>query len=217
MMEFMSGPDVLAAIAAQRVIPVVRTAVPEEALTLARECAAGGMRVIELTETIPGVESVVDELRRDDLIVGVGTVVATKRVAVLAACGARFIVSFANPPGLLPAAAACDIPAIPAAFTPTEVLAAATAGAAMVKLFPAGSLSPAFLRALRSVGMSIGIMPTGGISASADAIMPWLTAGAQAVGVGGDLLSTRDGAAAPLRVRVRALLDELEHATHSSL
>jgi 2-dehydro-3-deoxyphosphogluconate aldolase / (4S)-4-hydroxy-2-oxoglutarate aldolase len=217
MMQLMSGSDVVAAIAAQRVIPVVRTADPDEAIALAGDCAAGGMRVIELTETIPGVESVIEALRRDDLLVGVGTVVAAERVAVLAASGARFIVSFANPPGLLPAASACGIPAIPAAFTPTEVLAAAAAGAAMVKLFPAGSLSPAFVRALRSVGVSIGIMPTGGISASAQAIMPWLSAGAQAVGVGGDLLSTRDGAATPLRLRVRTLLDDLGHEAHSSL
>jgi 2-dehydro-3-deoxyphosphogluconate aldolase/(4S)-4-hydroxy-2-oxoglutarate aldolase len=87
----------------------------------------------------------------------------------------------------------------------------------MVKLFPAGPLTPGFLRALRSVGVTIGLMPTGGISASAQEIEPWLHAGAQAVGVGRDLLSPRNPGSEPLRERVINLLAALPASGHSSL
>jgi 2-dehydro-3-deoxyphosphogluconate aldolase/(4S)-4-hydroxy-2-oxoglutarate aldolase len=81
------------------------------------------------------------------------------------------------------------------------------AGAELVKLFPAASHRPEFLRQLRVPLADVGVVPTGGIEF--DAAPRWLAAGAVALGVGspltGDSLETGDFAA--LRKRARAWKD----------
>ena len=93
---------------------------------------------------------------------------------------------------------------LPGAFTPTEIAAALAAGADLVKLFPAASHQPEFLRHVRVPIPEAGVVPTGGIGL-ADA-PAWLAAGAVALGIGllltGDTLGS--GYLARLRGRGRA-------------
>ena len=51
---------------------------------------------------------------------------------------------------------------IPGALTATEVASAIAAGATLVKLFPAGPLGTAYLRALRGPFGDVDFVPTGG-------------------------------------------------------
>jgi 2-dehydro-3-deoxyphosphogluconate aldolase / (4S)-4-hydroxy-2-oxoglutarate aldolase len=70
---------------------------------------------------------------------------------------------------------------------PTEVRGALTAGAHVVKVFPASSAGgPAHIRALRSVLPDVDFCPTGGIE-PAD-VKAYLSAGAAFVGMGGALV-----------------------------
>ena len=62
--------------------------------------------------------------------------------------GARFIVMPVTDPGLVAWCAGRGVPAFPGALTPTEILAAWDAGASAVKLFPAASVGPDYLRQL---------------------------------------------------------------------
>ena len=142
---------VLEQIAAQRVIPVLRSADVADAVATARACAAAGMRAIELTRTTPDVERALEALRDDGLLLGLGTVTDRDQVAAAARAGARFVVSFTAPAGMVEAAHEHGLAAIPGAFTPTEVAACAAAGADAVKLFPARAASPAYLGDLRAV------------------------------------------------------------------
>ncbi|HEX7291868.1 MAG TPA: hypothetical protein VF250_12150, partial [Conexibacter sp.] len=88
----MSRADVLAALAAQRVVPVLRTADVEDAVATARACAAAGLRAIELTRTTPDVERALEALCEDEgLLLGLGTVLHADQVAAAAAAGARFV------------------------------------------------------------------------------------------------------------------------------
>jgi 2-dehydro-3-deoxyphosphogluconate aldolase/(4S)-4-hydroxy-2-oxoglutarate aldolase len=77
-------------------------------------------------------------------------------------------------------------PVIPGALTPTEILNAWEAGADMVKLFPADSMGPAYLRAVLAPLPQVRLAPTGGISL--DNAAEYLRAGATALGVGGKLV-----------------------------
>jgi 2-dehydro-3-deoxyphosphogluconate aldolase / (4S)-4-hydroxy-2-oxoglutarate aldolase len=196
--------EVLDAIARQRVVPVLRSADPVDAVATARACAAAGMNVVELTRTTPRVEDAIAALRDDGLVLGLGTVTAAQHVEAAAAAGAAFVVSFASPEWLLPAARCAGVAAIPGAFTPTEILRCVESGADGVKLFPARFLSPAYLGDLRAVMPGLRAIPTGGIAARGHAIGAWLEAGALAVGVGSDLGTVAADGAAAVESRARA-------------
>jgi Entner-Doudoroff aldolase len=124
-------------------------------------------------------------------------------VPVLAEAGARFVVSPNTDPRVIGAALDAGLDPIPGALTATEVASAIGAGAALVKLFPAGPLGTAYLRALRGPFGDVDFVPTGGIAH--DAVGEWLAAGAVAVGLGSDLVPARptDADLAGIQARAR--------------
>jgi 2-dehydro-3-deoxyphosphogluconate aldolase/(4S)-4-hydroxy-2-oxoglutarate aldolase len=194
----------LDAIAAQRVLPVLRTADVGDAVETARACARAGMRVVELTRTTPDVESAVRELVADGLIVGVGTIREEAEVYAAAAAGASFAVSFCMPPGMVDAARAAGLVSIPGAFTPHEIATCTRAGADAVKLFPAGLATPGYLRDLAPLVPDARILVTGGIQP--DGAAEWLNAGALAVGLGSALGTAVRVGAHEVERRCRAAL-----------
>jgi 2-dehydro-3-deoxyphosphogluconate aldolase / (4S)-4-hydroxy-2-oxoglutarate aldolase len=194
----------LDAIAAQRVVPVVRCADAEDAVRTARAAAAAGMRVVELTLTTPGVHDALRELRDDGLVLGLGTLLAATDVGPAVEAGATFVVSFGHPPGFVDAARSAGAPAVAGALTPGEVLGADAAGADAVKIFPARLVSASYLRDLRAVLPEIRLIPTGGIEP--DGVRPWLDAGALAVGLGSALGTAAALGAEEVERRCRAAL-----------
>jgi 2-dehydro-3-deoxyphosphogluconate aldolase / (4S)-4-hydroxy-2-oxoglutarate aldolase len=195
----------LQAAAAQAVVPVLRCADAEDAVATARACARAGMRVIELTCTTPEVERALEELRGDGLVLGLGTITDRVQVRTAARAGAAFVVSFKGFIDMVEEARQAGLPAIPAALTPTEVAACVDAGAEVVKLFPARLIEPAYLRDLAAVMPGVRCMVTGGVPATAEAVRPWLDAGAVAVGIGSDLGTARTVGADAVEQRARAI------------
>jgi len=202
--------DVLQEIGGQGIVPVLRTRDPEDAIATARACARGGMRVIELTHSIPDVESAVRVLvEQDDLVVGVGTVVDPEQVRANAALGARFIVSYAFDARVVETAVELGVAVIPGALTATEVSRCRQAGASAVKLFPARLIEPSYLGDLRAVMPGTEFMVTGGIPATREGIRPWLEAGAFAVGMGSALGTASADGADEVERRCRNVLDNV--------
>jgi len=199
--------DAIERIVAQRVVPVLRTADVEDAVATARACAAAGMRVIELTRTTPDVERALEQLRDDGLVLGLGTVTHRDQVCAAARAGARFVISFTAPAGMVEVAHELGLAAIPGAFTPSEIAACVDDGADAVKLFPARELSPAYLRDLRAVLPDLRVTATGGLRATADSAGAWLAAGAIAVGIGSELGSVALHGGDEVRRRASAALD----------
>ena len=75
---------------------------------------------------------------------------------------------------------------MPGAFTPTEILAAWEADASAVKVFPARSVGPMYLKDVREPLPFLRLIPTGGIDL--DNLGEYLKH-AFAVGVGGNLVA----------------------------
>jgi 2-dehydro-3-deoxyphosphogluconate aldolase/(4S)-4-hydroxy-2-oxoglutarate aldolase len=100
--------------------------------------------------------------------------------------GARFIVSPHTDPELIAWCARRRVPCFPGALSPTEILTAWSAGASAVKLFPAVSVGPAYLRQLAGPLPDVLTVPTGGVSA--ESAGDWIAAGAIAVGIGSWLI-----------------------------
>ncbi|HEV8702078.1 MAG TPA: bifunctional 4-hydroxy-2-oxoglutarate aldolase/2-dehydro-3-deoxy-phosphogluconate aldolase [Candidatus Polarisedimenticolia bacterium] len=153
-----------------------------EAAASAMEAAVrGGFRIVEFTLTIPGALDLVEEFaRREELIVGAGTVLTTDEARAAVKRGARFLVSPVMDPAVIAAGLAAGVAVIPGCHTPTEMLAAHRAGAPLQKLFPAPGIGPAYVRACLGPLPFLKLVPTHGIDAAN--ARAWLDAGAFALG-----------------------------------
>ncbi len=195
-------PSIPTGITRGGVVAIARGVTPETARAVADALATGGVGAFEITLNEPidralrGIEAVAARSR--GLEVGAGTVLTIKSAQAAIDAGATFLVMPHTDPELVDWAAARGIAALPGAATPTEILAAWRAGAAAVKVFPASSLGPTFLREVRGPLPDIPLLPTGGVTA--DTAGAFIAAGAIAVGLGGWLI----GDGEPARVTTRA-------------
>ena len=180
---------VLAEIEATGVVAVIRAATGEQVVDICRALLAGGVTACEVTMTTP---DAIDAIARataeigDQALVGVGTVLdaGTARAAILA--GAQFVVSPTLDLSVIAMAHQYDRPVMPGALTPTEILAAWTAGADVVKVFPANHFGPAYFKDLKGPLPHVRLTPTGGVDLSTAA--DWIKAGAACLGVGSALV-----------------------------
>lgn len=100
---------------------------------------------------------------------------------------ARFIVSPVFSTEMINASKELQLVSMVGAFTPIECLAAASAGADFVKLFPASLWDLSGVRNVMQALPMLRLIPTGGVRLSDAA--EWMAAGAVAVGLGGTLRS----------------------------
>lgn len=153
---------------------------------------AGGIRCVEVTMTVPNaLDSIHDVATKPGLAaVGAGTVMTEPQTRQCIDAGAQFVVSPAIVPESVQAALDSDVAAIPGALTPTEILAACSLGASMVKIFPAAQLGPSYIAAIKAPLPDVLLMPTGGITA--DSARGFLEAGADVLCAGSWLVSDAD-------------------------
>jgi 2-dehydro-3-deoxyphosphogluconate aldolase/(4S)-4-hydroxy-2-oxoglutarate aldolase len=181
--------EILSRLIAGKVVAVVRLDSGDQLIKVAEALKAGGVIAIEFTVPTPGALEMIKQASAyfgDEVIMGAGTVLdaETARAAILS--GAQFIVTPALNVKTIQLCRRYGKPIIPGALTPTEILTAWEAGADMVKLFPADSMGPAYLKAVLAPLPQVRLAPTGGISA--DTAAEYLKAGATALGVGGKLV-----------------------------
>jgi 2-dehydro-3-deoxyphosphogluconate aldolase/(4S)-4-hydroxy-2-oxoglutarate aldolase len=181
--------EILSRLIEGKVVAVVRLDSGDQLIKVAEALKAGGVTTIEFTVPTPGALDMIKQASAyfgDEVIMGAGTVLdaETARAAILS--GAQFIVTPALNVKTIQLCRRYGKPIIPGALTPTEILTAWEAGADMVKLFPADSMGPAYLKAVLAPLPQVRLAPTGGISA--DNAAEYLKAGATALGVGGKLV-----------------------------
>jgi 2-dehydro-3-deoxyphosphogluconate aldolase / (4S)-4-hydroxy-2-oxoglutarate aldolase len=184
----MSKIETISRIMSIGIIPVVRASSKEEALAVVEAIAAGGIKTVEITMTVPGAVELISTLsaQRDDLLIGAGSVLDPEIARECIAAGAQFIVSPATNFDTILYCNDTEIVVMPGALTPTEIVNAWDAGADFVKVFPADSMGGAkYLRSLKAPLPHIKLIPTGGVSQQTAA--EFIKAGAEAIGVGADL------------------------------
>jgi 2-dehydro-3-deoxyphosphogluconate aldolase/(4S)-4-hydroxy-2-oxoglutarate aldolase len=166
----------------------VRTDTPEKAYKAAKACINGGVKLIEITFSVPEAEEVIKILSDDDSVaVGAGTVLSTTDAKKALTAGATYIVSpnfdekivkFTKKEGAL---------SIPGACTPTEIYRAYKAGGDIIKLFPfveIGGLD--FLKTIRGPMPFIKYMLSGGVTL--DNISQYIAADASCILVGSSII-----------------------------
>jgi Entner-Doudoroff aldolase len=156
---------------------------------MVRVLSEAGITAVEVTLNSPNaIESIGRLAARfgSTMAIGAGTVLSTEEVERAAGAGARFIVSPNRDARVIETTKRLGLASFPGCFTPSEMVEALGAGADAIKLFPALSLGPDFIMAIRGPLPRIRVVPTGGVTP--EAARTYLTAGAWALGIGSELL-----------------------------
>ena len=172
------------------VVAVVRAKRADQAVPLAEALVAGGVIAVEITMTTPNAIAAIKEASSKlgpRALIGVGTVLdeATCQAAIDA--GAEFVVSPICRRELVPIAQKAGKPIMLGSYTPTEAQLAHDAGSDFIKIFPADTLGPNYIKALRAPLPHLKIVPTGGVDLKT--IGEFFKAGVAAVGAGSSLIS----------------------------
>ena len=178
------------------VIPVIVIYHIVHAVPLARALVAGGVRVLEVTLRTPVALQAVRAIARevDGAVVGVGTITRAQDFVQSIDAGAVFGVSPGLTPELVAGARDSGLPLLPGVMTPSDVIAARTAGFTEMKLFPAQQAGGiGMLKALGGPFPDVTFCPTGGVSA---ATAPDFLALPNVACVGGSWLTPADAVAA---------------------
>jgi 2-dehydro-3-deoxyphosphogluconate aldolase / (4S)-4-hydroxy-2-oxoglutarate aldolase len=210
----MIAEAVLERVTPSRIIAIVRGETGGRLDEVGDVLADAGIGAVEITVNSPApwtsIARLVSRLG-SRLAVGAGTVLTVTEVSRAAEAGATFIVSPECVPDVIDATANAGLASFPGCLSPTEIGVAVAHGAHAVKLFPAASLTPAFIRAMHGPRAGLRMIPTGGVTVSTAA--QWLDAGAWAVGIGGDLIGrdiTAPGGLERLRARAAQLVAACE-------
>ncbi len=170
-------------------VAIIRAPSGDQLVEVAKALYAGGIDVIEVTFTVPGILDVLKQVHEalgDKILLGAGTVLDTEtaRAAILA--GAEFIVTPTVNPEVIRMCNRYGKLVMAGGFTPTEILNAWEAGADIVKVFPADVVGPKHLKAIKGPLPQVRLLPTGGVDL--DTLKSFIDAGACAVGLGGSLV-----------------------------
>lgn len=172
------------------VIAVVRAKRADQAVPLAEALVAGGLIAVEITMTTP---NAIEAIRNASAqlgnrgLIGVGTVLDAETCEAAIAAGAEFVVSPICRTELVSIAHRAGKPIMLGSYTPTEAQLAHEAGADFIKIFPADTLGPNYVKALRAPLPHLRIVPTGGVDLRT--IGEFFKAGVSAVGAGSSLIS----------------------------
>jgi len=151
-----------------RIVPVVAIDNVELAVPLAETLLQSGIGIIEITLRTPDALAAIEAVARSvpDMLTGAGSIRHAAQMSDVARAGARFAVSPGSSDALLSAASDYELPFIPGAVTPSEVIALLERGYQLQKFFPAEAAGGIpFLKSIASPIPEASFMPTGGISA----------------------------------------------------
>ena len=177
-----------------RIIAIIRGFAPETCLRLAEAYAKGGIRLVEITfaqnapETWKDTAAAIGAIRErfaGDVRVGAGTVLTEEQLTMCEQAGGEYMITPNVKTDLIRECVRRGLVAMPGALTPSEAVEAWEAGAGFVKIFPAGSLGPGYVKAIRAPLSHIPFLAVGGITP--DNVADFMRTGCVGAGVGGTL------------------------------
>jgi 2-dehydro-3-deoxyphosphogluconate aldolase/(4S)-4-hydroxy-2-oxoglutarate aldolase len=171
-----------------RAIAVIRAPKMAWGEQMAIAVASGGMRLIEITWNSDRAPELISQLRTKlpNCLIGTGTLFNVQQLQEAIACGAQFLFSPHTDPAMIQVAVAKNIPIIPGALTPTEIITAWNYGASCVKVFPVQAVGGiSYIKSLQALFGHIPLIPTGGITL--ENAQDFLQVGAAAVGLSSEL------------------------------
>ena len=181
---------------AKKIIAIVRGLQPDYMLRLADALYAGGIDLMEVTfnqkqpetwqDTAAAIRAIAGHME-GRMLPGAGTVLNQRQLDMARDAGAAYIITPNTNPELIGKVKEYGLASFPGAFTPSEIEAAWEAGADAVKVFPAGSMGPAYIKAVKAPLSHIPLMAVGGVNEKNCA--EFMAAGCCGIGVGGNLVN----------------------------
>jgi 2-dehydro-3-deoxyphosphogluconate aldolase/(4S)-4-hydroxy-2-oxoglutarate aldolase len=149
-----------------RIVPVVAIQNAEDSMQLADALIEGGLPCAEITfRTTAAIDAMRIMAKRNDLLVGAGTVLKVDQVKAAVDVGARFMVSPGFNPKVVGYCVENNIPVTPGICTPSDIEAALEFRLEALKFFPAeafGGLKT--LKAMSGPYTTVKFVPTGGVN-----------------------------------------------------
>jgi 2-dehydro-3-deoxyphosphogluconate aldolase/(4S)-4-hydroxy-2-oxoglutarate aldolase len=177
-------------IASRKLLPLFNIPDPDTCISVIDCCYDAGIHVFELTnrdsQALP-VFRHLNEIRQErwpGLCLGAGTIMDLAAAEAFVGAGADFLIA---PDLNLELGRFCQVagvPWIPGVLSPTEIKKAYDHGAEVVKLFPAGTVGPSYIRHIHGPMPFAKIIVTGGVASDEAALRSWLDAGVYAIGLG---------------------------------
>jgi 2-dehydro-3-deoxyphosphogluconate aldolase/(4S)-4-hydroxy-2-oxoglutarate aldolase len=185
--------DLVRIFSEDRLVAVIRTATVEAAELAARAVARAGVRLVEITLTVPDAYELIAALATDaefasqGAVVGAGTVLSGAQAEDALIAGARFLVSPALVPEMIAAARSRDAMTMPGTMTPTEMVKAAELGADFIKVYPLATIGgPEFITNVRRALQQLPLVATGNVELAE--IPAYFKSGVVGFGIGGPLI-----------------------------
>ena len=171
----------------EKAVAVIRTKTYEEAKEISIAAIEGGMKIIEVTMSVPDAPKLIKELKEEykDACVGAGTVLTKDAVDECIENNAEFIVSPCIDEEIISYANQRKVLIIPGLMTMSELNKVYGMGLRFIKVFPGNVVGKGFIGAAKSIFPDLSIMPTGGVNK--DNIGEWIQTGADCSGIGSDL------------------------------
>lgn len=181
--------NIIDAINANKIIAIIRGIDKEHIVKTAEALLAGGIKIMEITlnrsDAVESIEMLCKTFN-GKMLLGAGTVLNKKQVEEVSKAGAMFIVSPNTDREVIEQTKNLNMVSIPGALTPSEIVDARKFGADFVKVFPAGSLGPNYIKAIRAPLDNIPLLAVGGIDT--ENMCEFLKAGVAGLGIGGNLV-----------------------------
>ena len=193
MSESKATRAVLETLSRTRLLAVIRQDDLSHAEAVATALLDAGVKVQEFTLTNPDSLDAIGRMRRREAfggaggLVGAGSVRSVGEAHQALEAGAQFVVTPVMDLKIIAVCKEAGVPVFPGAFTPTEIHAAWRAGAEAVKVFPATTLGPGYIKDVLAPLPYLKLIPTGGVNLLN--ITAFLDQGAFAVGTGSSLLN----------------------------
>lgn len=188
----MTAPNDFQRLVDSGVVAVLRGADADTVIEVADALRAGGVTAIEVTADTPGAVDMIDDVSSSfadgETIIGAGTVLDSETARSVLLAGAEFVVCPSLHEDVIEVCNRYGKVVAPGVMTPTEAVRGYEAGADLVKVFPAATLGPGHLKAMKGPLGHIPMMPTGGVDL--DNVAEFIEAGAVGVGAGSSLVDS---------------------------
>jgi 2-dehydro-3-deoxyphosphogluconate aldolase / (4S)-4-hydroxy-2-oxoglutarate aldolase len=173
------------------VVGILRGFNESQVTSIVQAAIRAGLTNLEITMNSPDASSQIRhalEIAEGRMNIGAGTVLNLELLDQALSAGASFIVTPTLAEPVITECVSERIPIFPGALTPTEIMTAWDLGATMVKVFPAESLGPSYIRALKAPLPQVKLLPTGGVDLKT--LADFIKAGADGFGVGSPLFNS---------------------------
>lgn len=196
--EEISMQNTIDLILKEKIIVIVRGIDKDKILAFADAAYRGGIKLLECTydasgktpdEDVASTIQLLVEHFGGKMLVGAGTVLTEKQVALTRNAGGKFIISPDTNPAVIAKTKKSGLVSIPGALTPSEAAIAHRAGADFVKIFPIVSMGASYLKNVKAPLSHIRFLAVGGVNA--ENMAEFLQAGACGVGIGSDIANKR--------------------------